>query len=109
MAFSKPMTSFIVRVELQGGHDEDYRRLDAEMEKRKFLRAIPDANGQSYVMPSGEYFYQGHKSAAYMCEMGEQAATVIGKTSNVLAAEVMMVAFSLEPVKGSRRSYGPFD
>lgn len=93
------MASFIVRVELVDSREEEYEFLDAEMEKRGFSKSLPNAEGEWFIMPTGEYFYQGHKTVGYICAMGEQAADTINRKARILAAEIVMVAFDLDPQK----------
>ncbi len=103
------MTSFLVRVDLPGAADEDYWRLDCAMEQIGFLTSIPNSEGQRFAMPMGEYFYQGHKTVGFLCEMGWRAAAVMGQKARVLVAEIVMVAFDLEAAQPTKRSQSSFD
>jgi hypothetical protein len=49
------MAQFIIRVELQRATGEDYGRLNSAMEQCGFSRTIRGADGNTYVLPTGEF------------------------------------------------------
>ncbi len=90
------MPSFLVRVELLDAGNKDYDLLDRDMKKRGFSKFIPDDQGQYFTMPTGEYYFRGHKTVGYLCEMGQYAAAALGKKARILAAELTAIALDLE-------------
>jgi len=53
------MPQFIVRVELHGAKEEDYRKLDSAMGHHGFLRTIIGNDGIVYLLPTTEYIRYG--------------------------------------------------
>ena len=49
------MAQFIIRVELQRATGEDYSRLHSAMDQSGFSRTIRGADGNTYVLPTGEF------------------------------------------------------
>jgi hypothetical protein len=49
---------FITRVELLDATENDYLRLQAEMDARGFSRVIPNNDGRRRTLPTGMYFIQ---------------------------------------------------
>ena len=54
------MSTFIIRVELQGVRD--YLPLHEAMNKRKFKRVIKRVDGRTFTLPTGQYRYRGDAS-----------------------------------------------
>lgn len=74
------MATFLTRVELYGDDQapDDYTRLHAEMEKRKFQRTILGDNGQMSRLPTAEYYSFGDLSADNVRTLAVQACNAIG-------------------------------
>jgi hypothetical protein len=53
------MAQFTTRVELHRATGEDYARLHSAMEQSGFSRTIQGADGNTYVLPTGEYERSG--------------------------------------------------
>jgi len=93
------MPSFITRVELHNARAEDYAVLHKAMTNAKFHKTIKDDKGESYELPSAEYFSHGPNiTATQVRDLALNAANSTGRTNWVLVSEYVNAAWSLRPV-----------
>lgn len=90
------MAKFITRVELHGALEGDYDRLHREMGLRKFTRTIVSDQGDTYRLPSAEYFLSSELSVTQVRNLASEAATATGRGHWVLTSQYEAAAWVLK-------------
>ena len=78
------MSYYITRVELHYATYEDYERLHAAMRQAGFSRFVVGDNGQTYHLPTAEYYVEGNYEASTVRDAAVRAATTTGKNFAVI-------------------------
>jgi hypothetical protein len=81
------MSTFLVRVELQGV--QDYLPLHEAMNKRKFKRVITRADGKTFSLPTGQYRYRGDDSIDEVVKRARKATSSVHyEDASILVSEI---------------------
>jgi hypothetical protein len=95
------MAQFTTRVELHRAMGEDYSRLHTAMEQYGFSRSIKGADGNTYVLPTGEYERNGGDLTGEQVHNDAwRAATSVSTRFSILISEASAITWSgLEKVE----------
>ncbi len=84
------MSAFYVRPELNGGQDNDWNLLHAEMYSRQFYRVILVDNIW-YDLPTGLYFKLGNYERSTIYTQVVSALNAIGKTNTTTRRDYELI------------------
>ena len=87
----------IVRIELLAASDPDREALSRALRLAGFEHTVAGRDGQRFVLPAGEYTFDGKATVYDVLDLAKRAAASTGKECRVLATEVAgQVWFGLE-------------
>jgi hypothetical protein len=87
MVYCRTMSTFLVRVELQG--PQDYSPLHEAMSKRKFKRVIRRADGKAFALPTGHYRYRGDDTIDAVVKRARKATSAVNyDDASILVSEI---------------------
>jgi hypothetical protein len=81
------MPVFMTRVELHDATPADYETLNDAMAAQGFQRSIVGDDGQSFVLPTGNFLGQTKGTAAEVMNIAGFAASMTNKGFSLLATE----------------------
>ncbi|MBK7434595.1 MAG: hypothetical protein IPI66_12340 [Chitinophagaceae bacterium] len=81
------MNHFTVRFELNNAIDEDYYNLDERLTRFDFSETIKSEDGQSYILPRGEYRISGEFTRQKVLDLAILAAGDFKHDCKILVTE----------------------
>jgi hypothetical protein len=84
------MAAFTTRIELHSAEWTDYENLHKYMEQQGFSRIISSDDGTVYHLPTSEYDFTGHNTAAEVLAKAKYAANRTGCQYGILVTEAKL-------------------
>ncbi|HUI90827.1 MAG TPA: hypothetical protein VLX68_01140 [Chitinivibrionales bacterium] len=95
------MATFMTRVELHDATYMDYESLHSAMQREGFTRTILAADGNTYILPTAEYYRTAQLTKNQVLESAQRAAVMTRKRYAVIVAETSGVTWSGLPIVNS--------
>ncbi len=83
------MSRFTTRIELHKASSSDYDILSKAMEDEGFEHTIKSGDAIEFILPEGEYIYEGIKSKGEILEKAKKAAVRARKSYSILITEAV--------------------
>jgi hypothetical protein len=83
-----PMANYMARIELHLSGPDEYQQLDANMQRRGYLRNMAGEDGATYQLPPGTYYVEESSAMLEVAlRAAVDAASETGKSAAVIVTD----------------------